>query len=398
MKDRFLSSLGVLGKLAVFTLLVAGLLLSCAKGKTAAEIKIGFMGPMTGDYANYGQLQSKGIQLALDDFNAKEGGIAGKPVQLVIEDTQGNVEKGVAAAQKLINVDKIKGLVGPVFSGVTLAVTEYFEDASIPLISASATIAGLTDKGAYIFRTVPDDSLQASVLGRYIAQELNYSTMAILFTKNDYSQALAESVTEVYQQFGGNVLISLGSPEGTKDFRTQLAQAIDTKPEAIFLPNFAPESAQIIKQLSEIGVEIPIVSGDGFSTGEIFELVGELANGVVFSASPQNSSANAANFRKRYRDAFQVEPDDFSANIYDGTTILLNAIKGVYNEPDGEIDAKTLRSAIQDAKLSGVSGEIEFASNGNVKKGISIVEVKDQQFVPVGVYSVDGSGQLEQLQ
>ena len=287
-------------KLSYFTLVILALfaaliLFNCAREK---EVKIGFIGPMTGDYANYGQLQSKSAQLAVENFNTKEGGIAGKPVKLIIEDTQGKVEKGSAAAQKLINVDKINALVGPVFSSVALAVAQDFQNAKVPVIAASATAVEFTEKGDYIFRTVPSDSLQSSVLGPYIAQELGFTEIAILYTKNDYSQSLAESVTQSFQRFGGEVLLSLGAPEGTKDFRTQLTQIKDTAPQAIFLPNFIAECAQIIKQLNEMGSEIPIISADGFNNNEIFNLVGDLANGVIFSASPSSSSAEALHSKR----------------------------------------------------------------------------------------------------
>ena len=379
--------------LTTATLLFATIMASCSEQK---EIKIGFIGPMTGDYANYGQLQSKGAQLAIDDFNQNEDGIGGKPVKLIVEDSQGKVDKGSTASQKLINVDKVSGLVGPVFSSVALAIAPDFQNAKIPVISASATSAELTDKGDYIFRTVPSDALQSSVLGPYIAQRLNFTTMAILFTKNDYSQSLADSVTKTYQQAGGRVLLSLGAPEGTKDFRTQLVQIKDAAPQAIFLPNYIAEIAQIIKQLSEMGSDIPIISADGFFNEEIFNLVGAQANGVIFSASPSNTSPAAATFRQRYKEKFEVEPDSFSANIYDGTTILLQTIKANYQAKG--LSSEAVRQDIHATQgFAGVSGNIEFAANGDVKKGIAMMVVVDEEFQTQGIYTVE-SNQLQQLQ
>ncbi len=370
---------------------------ACTQNAKPKKITIGFIGSMTGDYANYGQLQSKALQLALDDFNKNEGGIADAAVELIIEDSQGKVEKGSIAAQKLINVDKISGLVGPVFSGVAIGIAPDFQNAKVPVISGSATTPDLTEIGDYIFRTVPSDGLQSAVLGPYIAQELGYMTMSIIFTNNDYSQSLAESVTKTYEKTGGKVLLSLGAPEGTKDFRTQLAQIKDIKPEAIFLPNYVAECAQIIKQMDEIGLDIPIISADGFSNTEIHSLIGKLANGVIFSASPSNESEKAISFRTAYNAEFGVDPDDFSTNIYDATTILLRAMKASYNEQNKMIDAEALRLNIQNTKnFAGVSGNIEFAVNGDVKKGIAIKSVIGGKFETIGLYTVE-SGQLQQL-
>ena len=384
-------------KLVWLALLAMPGLFAAGQAGRGKDWKIGFIGPMTGDYANYGQLQSKGAQLAIDEFIAEHGKIGGKGIRLIVEDSQGKVEKGSAASQKLVNVDKVSGLVGPVFSSVALAIAEDFEKARIPVLSASATNAEFTDKGAYIFRTVPSDGLQSSVLGPYIAQSLKLPTLAILYTNNDYSKALAESVTQTYESSGGEVILSIGTPEGTKDFRTQLAQVRDAAPSAIFLPNYTAESAQIIKQLreNESGLNIPIISADGFNA-EVFDLIGAMANGVIFSASPQESSDSAKSFQDRYKTTFGVEPDGFSFNIYDGTMILLRAMKKLHDR-DGKIDAAMLRDEIQNTRyMGGVSGDIEFAANGDVKKGIAIMEVQNQSFQTQGVYTVDG-GNLQQV-
>lgn len=122
--------------------------------------KIGFIGPMTGDYANYGTLCNNAVKLAVEEYNAK-GGIAGKlPVTLISEDSEGTVEKGLSAIEKLSSSDKINALIGPVFTGVSFAVGQRVQSEGIPMITPSATHKDITNIGNYVFRTVVSDGLQ----------------------------------------------------------------------------------------------------------------------------------------------------------------------------------------------------------------------------------------------
>jgi len=137
-----------------------------AQGESEASYNIGFIGPMTGDYANYGILCNNSAELAVNHFN-DAGGINGTPVTLITEDSEGMVEKASAAIEKLSSTDKILALVGPVFTGSTFAVADRCQNEGLALITPSATHADITAIGDYIFRTVVSDGLQGEVAGHY---------------------------------------------------------------------------------------------------------------------------------------------------------------------------------------------------------------------------------------
>lgn len=184
--------------------------ISCGKGtdvlKSEETIKIGFLGPMTGDAGNYGKLMSQAVKIAVEEQNAA-GGINGHNVELIIEDTEGKVEKGNPAVEKLVSVNKVFGIVGSVFSSISLAVAPKAEASKTVMISPSSTHKDLPGKGKYIFRNVMSDALQAVVFAKYLANVEKIKTVAILYVKNDYSQGLAMDFKAQYEKEGGKLLL-----------------------------------------------------------------------------------------------------------------------------------------------------------------------------------------------
>jgi branched-chain amino acid transport system substrate-binding protein len=225
--------------LQLFTAIVLLIsLVSCGKA-----IKIGFIGPLTGEAGNYGKLMTQAIKIAVDDVN-KEGGIAGMKVTLVAEDSEGKPDKATAAAEKLIGIEKVHGIVGAVFSSSSLAIAPRCEAAKTVLISPSSTHADLTGKGDYIFRTIFSDSLQASVFAKYVKNRMNIDRVAILHLKNDYSQGIAEEFQAQYTADGGIITSVQSALQDDKDFKTQLTTIKDTNPQALFMPNYVAECAR----------------------------------------------------------------------------------------------------------------------------------------------------------
>ncbi len=375
--------------------LVALLAVSCNNTPAATELKVGFVGPLSGDYAKYGVLMSQAAQLAIDERNAaKIFGVA--KVVLVKEDSEGKPEKATAALEKLLSVDKIKGLIGEVFSGASLAISPKAESEKIVMISASASHPDLTKGKKFTFRTTPSDGLQAEVFGRYVANELKIKTIATLYIKNDYSQGLAAGFKAVYEANGGKVVAEETGSEGDKDFKTQLTKIKAANPEALFLPNYVAEIAQILEQASALGLKVKLLSADGFSNPEILTLAGKYAEGVIFSGAPvAQATEKATAFADAYKKAFNMDADDFAKNAYDATNILLDGLKVAYDKAaDADKSALNLdKDAVRDSvaatkDFDGVSGKVTF-DGGDVVKNIAINKVEGGKFVSVGEYKVE---------
>jgi len=360
-----------------------------AGGSGETGPKIGFIGPMTGDNANYGILCNNSVILAVEQFNAK-GGIDGKlKVTLVTEDSEGVPEKGLSAIEKLSSSDKISGLIGPVFTGVAFAVGERVQNEGIVMLSPSATHADITSIGDYVFRTVVSDGLQGEVAGHYFYEKLGYRTIGVLYAKNDYSQGLFEGMTASFEKAGGKMIISEAFQVGDKDFKTQLTKIRSANPEAIYIPNYTAEMAQILEQASQLGIKIPFVSCDGFSNPDIYNLAGDFTHGVVYVGPAQVAESQAySKFKSDYEKKFGVSPDSFATNAFDGANILLAAMEKVY-KATGKFDRKAIRDAVAATKdYQGVTGTVNFAENGDLVAYQGLYRVNGTTPEYIGTFTV----------
>ena len=356
----------------------------------ASSYKIGFMGPMTGDNANYGILCSQSVKLAVDQANAA-GGINGTPIELIIEDSEGNQEKGMACIEKLSSSDKISCLVGPVFTGVSFAVGERCQAEGIPMISPSATHKDITAIGDYVFRTVVSDGLQGEVAGTYFYEVLGYRNIGCLYIKNDYSQGLYEGMKASFERCGGVVSAVETGQIGDKDFKTQLTKLKAAGVEAVYIPNYTVEMAQQLEQASQIGFDVPFLSCDGFSNPEIYDLAGDYTEGVVYVAPTQVEESDAyKQFVADYKAAFGVAPDSFATNAFDATNIYIQVMKEV------GADRTAIRNGVAAIKdFEGVTGLVNFAENGDLIAYQGVYRVENQTPIYLGAYTVDGGKLIE---
>ncbi|MGI6466997.1 MAG: ABC transporter substrate-binding protein [Sphaerochaetaceae bacterium] len=371
-----------------FTLFAAG-----GKEADPTSVKIGFIGPMTGDYANYGDLISKGALVAIEEKNAT-GGIAGKiRIDLVIEDSEGDPQKGLAGIEKLASSDKISALIGPVFTGVAFAVGERVQGEGIMMVTPSGTHKDITDIGDYVFRTVASDGLQGEVSGHYFYEKLGYRNLAVLYVKNDYSQGLYQGTKDSFEAAGGRIIIAETAQEGDKDFRTQLTKIRAANPDAIYIPNYTAEMAQILEQASQLGITTPFLSGDGFSNPEIYDLAADYTDGVVYVGPTKVKESDAyLKFVDAYTKKWGFAPDSFATNAYDGAYILFDALEKVYAQT-GKFDRKAIRDAFAATKdFQGVTGIINFAENGDLVAYQGVYRVQGTTPQYLGAYGVvDGT-------
>ncbi len=357
-----------------------------------AVVKIGFIGPLTGDYANYGTLCRQAVEMAIDEINAK-GGVNGASIKLFAEDSEGDSQKALAAMEKLSSSDKVCAIIGPVLTGETFSVAERAQAEGIVIITPSASHKDITNVGDYIFRTTPSDGLQGEVAGKYWSQVLGYTKLAVLYAKNDYSQGLHESMSEAFTQDGGQIVAAETFMVGDKDFKTQLTKLKNTDAQAIYLPDYTAEMAQILEQAAQLGIDKPFLSGDGFLSEEIYSLAGQYTDGVVYTASARVEESNKnKEFKDAYTARWGIGPDSFATNAYDATYILVSVIEKVGT------DRKAIKTGMEQVKdFEGVNGIINFAPNGDLVAYQGIYEVHGTTPEYLGAFAVE-DGKLVQVQ
>lgn len=346
---------------------------------------IGFIGPLTGDNANYGIRCSNAARLAIDEINAA-GGIDGKQLALIAENSLGTVDGAIAAYEKLVYSDNVCAIIGPVFTSPALAVAQRCYEDGIVMISPSATHKDVTSVGDYVYRTVPSDSLQSEVAAHYFYEVLGYRNIACLYAMNDYSQGLATGVEDIFTELGGTVSAMETCMVGDKDFRTQLGVIANTDAEAIYIPNYTVEDAQILEQAYQLGMDLPFLSSDGFSDPEIYNLAGDFTDGVIYVGPAQaEASTLLADFQEAYSAAYDGDmPDSFATNAYDATYILAQAI-----DRAGSADRELINQEVKATNdFNGANGIINFAANGDMVASQGVYEVQGTTPVYLGSFQV----------
>lgn len=372
---RKLRALGVLAALA---------LSACQPAAPTDEgpIKVGFIGPLTGDAASYGKDTLNGATLAVDEINAA-GGINGRQIELIAEDGRCTGTDAASAAQKLINVDKVVAILGGQCSGETLAAAPIAEAAKVVMLSSLSSSPDVTDAGEYIYRDYPNDALKTKAMAGLFTQK-GYKKIAVITENTDFAVAFRDSLkTEVPE--GAIVFDEVVDPN-TKDFRSLMTRLNDIDFD-VFFPNGQSPAviAAMLQQLREQGLEQPAVSHDVGQDKTVIEIAGDAAEGLEAITVPAVSETS--DFGKKFVEEYGSAQGAmaFAAHAYDAAMVMAEAmvangatsegIKSYFDSMDG---------------YSGVVGEFSFDSNGDVL-GIPYVlwEVQDGEFVPIADIEVN---------
>ena len=344
------------------------------------EIRIGEYSSLTGTAATFGTSTHKGASLAVEEANAG-GGILGKSVKLLTEDTQSKPEEAATVVTKLITRDHVIAMVGEVASSRSLAAAPICQSNGVPMITPSSTNPKVTQVGDYIFRVCFLDDFQGSVIARYIRNSLNLTRVAVLKdVKNEYSVGLAQYFSESFRKLGGVITSEQAFSEGDNDFKAQLTALKSTNPEIIFVPGYYNEAALIVKQGRELNIALPFIGGDGWDSAKLLEIGGAAMEGTFYCNhySTHDTREVVQNFVQKFRAKFNETPDAIAALSYDAVRILLNSIRAC-----GSTEGPKLRDAIAATRdFDGVTGTITISPERNATKSAVILTVKDGQLMP----------------
>jgi branched-chain amino acid transport system substrate-binding protein len=364
--------------------LIAGVGNGCTK--KAGVANLGGIFPMTGGAATFGISSKNGLQMAVDEFNTAGGAIIdGIPttVNAIVEDDTGSPEVGVSAAQKLINQDKVIGIIGALMSKVSLAIAPILQSAGIPMITGTSTSVQVTQIGDYIFRACFIDPFQGTVMANYVWNTGKLKTAAVLYDNgNDYNLGLAENFKSSFERLGGKVVAfeAFTDEEKTIDYKAQLTKIKAANPEFLYLPNYYGATALILKQAREMGLNVPAGGGDGWDSPKLVEVAGAAAEGSVFSNhfSKDDPRPEVQTFVAAYRAKFNMDPDALATLTYDATGLFLKALANA-----GTTKGSAIRDAMKAISFPGVTGLLTFDAQRNPIKSAVILTIKDgkQQYV-----------------
>jgi len=362
-------------------LVAATLVLSMAVVQAAEPevIKIGVYEPMTGAMAAGGQQTWEGIELAKEEV--KE--VLGKPIEVVLVDNKSEKTEAANAMARLIDAEKVIGVVGSYGSSLSMAGGEVSEKAGIPVIGCSPTNPLVTKGKQYYFRVCFIDPFQGSVMAKYAVENLGAKTAAIIQdVAQDYSVGLSFYFREKFIELTGDpksIVAFTSYQTGDQDFTAQLTDAISKKPDVIFSSGYYGEAALLAKQARELGYEGVLLGGDTWDAPELIEIAGKAAEGLTFSThyDPEGATTPVSKkFVEIYQAKYNRPPNAFAALGYDAYMLLVDAIKRA-----GSTNGDAIRDAIANTvKFEGVTGWITIDQDHNASKSAVVKTVKDGQF------------------
>lgn len=341
------------------------------------DFAVGVVAPLTGDNAKYGESAKRGLELGVDELNAS-GGVRGKKIRLILEDSQGVPQKGVTAFQKLITVDRVPVVIGDLLSTSTLAIAPIAERNRVVLLSPTSSAPKITDAGDYIFRNVASDVFEGRVVADAAVDRLGVKRVAVISVNNDYGAGMVEVFRTRFKERGGTIVIEETYAQNASDFRTQLTKIADAKPEALYMVGYR-ELGQVLKQAADLGLKTKFLSNVLFEDPEILKIAGPTAEGVIYSSrayDPESKDPIIRAFVDAYKARYSDTPDVFAAYSYDAVKILALAVEKNGFTSDG---IKSGLYSIQ--QFPGVCGLTSFDENGDVFQPAFLRTVRNGKFV-----------------
>jgi len=305
----------------------------CAVIDEGSTIKIGYAGPMAGDYSAFGIDISNAGLLAVDDAN-EAGGLEGFEFELLIEDTQGSGEGGASVANLYVSDPDVVAIAGHTFSGSTAAAIPIYNAARLPMMSPSATRADLTGGDQDVFNRIPfTDDTQGQFAAEYLYNVLGVTKLAVMHDGDAYGKGVAEKVQEVFMTLGGDVVAVEAITPGETDYSAVLTDIGAADPEAIYFGGYYSEAAVLAKDMPVAGLEdVILFSDDGTFGGTFIELAGANAEGVYAASAAPLESPRVDEFNATFEGIYGDAPgvvSTFTWHGYDVVDALIASIKSV---------------------------------------------------------------------
>lgn len=354
-------------------------------GDGASSIKVGIMGPHTGDNSSYGLACLNGAQLYFKQLNA-DGGVNGKQVEAVVYDTKGDATEAVNAYNRLVQEDGVTGIVGSVLTGPTIAVAQASVADNMPCVTPSATAADVVTYGSNYFRACVTDPEQGRVMAHF-ASEQGYKNVATLYLSgSDYSEGVNAAFCDEAESLGITITTQQSYADGDVDFKAQLTNIIATNPDAILVPNYYQDDGMIVNQARTQGYDKVFLGVDGWSGiyggSENYADAANLHDCYYCCAfSSSNESETATKFVSDYEAEYGEAPTNFCALGYDAAMVLaagLTAAEEAGLEAGSDEYKQAVIDGVASGTVEGVTGSISYEGTGDpVKSSLIITFAED---------------------
>jgi len=346
-------------------------------------INIGVTLPLTGDLASWGERARKGIEIAVDEVNQNRA--EKDKFNLIIEDTKSLPATGVSVLQKLINVNKVRFVIGDLSSGVTLAMAPVAEANKVILLAPGASNPSVRNAGEYIFRDWTSDDYDGYILAYAAKETLNAKSIVVFHQDNAYANGLADAFTDTASKIGLHILSVESFSGADSNYRTLIEKYRTSKADTFFVAAHPQQSAYFFVQARELAVPQQLI-GSVAIEGEDFRKIYPNADNIYYSTVPLDPERNPKfkEFMEKYRSVNGAVPDVAAAHAYDA--VLLFDVAILSAQTTTEVVRKNLLAI---KNFTGATGVMSFDEKGDIKKPVALMKYEKGKQVFIRMYKPD---------
>lgn len=361
--------------------LILVFVVGCGGAQTTApkEITLGLTAPMTGDYAEYGNVFKNAAELAIEKVNA-QGGVNGKKLKLVVGDSKADPKEAANIAQKFVSDANVMAVIGDFTSTAALAGAPIYQKGGLVQLSPTSSHPDFTKQGTFMFRNIATQEVEGAILGDYAVNDLKKKNIAIVYIKNDWGIVAHENFMKKAKALGANIVaVEPYLPEQGKDYSAIITKIKDKNPDMIYLGMMYTDAALFAQQVKKANFDAPMIGTGSLYSDELLKLGGSAVEGLYVTCSfyPADPRAEVQDFVKAYQTKYGKMPTMFAAQAYDAANMIIEAIK------QGGNDRKTLRDKLAAIKdFPGVTGKTSFNENRDVDKSLMKLVIKDGKYIP----------------
>lgn len=362
---------------------VAMTVLSTGLCAAEAPIRVGVIAPLSGVNSRYGAFATKGAQLAARQINVA-GGVLGRPIEVVLGDSQCVPAEGVSAVQRMINFEHIAMIIGDACSSVTMAMQPVVEDAGVLLLNAASSNPQITYKagvGGYqwTFRNYPTDESRAAIALQYAVQKRGFTRFAVLAVDSDYGRGAIDFTRKYLKTLGATFTSEDYYKETETDFRPVLTKIKYSDAQAIITYGQADSTPIIARQMNEsaLGGRLPLIGNGEFTSPSTIAAAPKVLNGSVEVTAwlPELQSAGSLQFVKDYQQAYGGEMPNVHAFFHWETLRLLaEAIREAHSDEPARV-----RDALAIIRYPSAMGEVVFDDHHQAVLPMALVEIENNQ-------------------
>ncbi|MDB5516284.1 MAG: transporter substrate-binding protein [Tardiphaga sp.] len=308
----------------------AGLLsvVAAMPSNAADPIILGVSGPLTGPNAQYGAQWKTGFDLALEQINGA-GGIKGRPLQYVFEDSQSDPRQSVTIAQKFVNDPTIVAELGDFSSPASMAASPIYQRAGLVQFGFTNSHPDFTKGGDFMWSNSIAQSDEQPALAEFVVKQLGLKRPAVIHLNTDWGRISKDIFVKAAKDNGAEVVATEGFLPDEKDYRSTLVRIRDAKPDGIVILAYYADGALIARQLRSTGIKLPVAAVSSVYSPKFLELGGDAVEGIYTKANffPDDPRPEVQAFVKTYQAKYGKDPDNFAATAYDTIVLFAEVIK-----------------------------------------------------------------------